>query len=823
PQDSTDLFHGFLWPPEWDRGEKVKTTRDDSMLLGYSDGSGLLDDDLFMDFNDTLFNSLIPNQPYAFPNPREIAREAGLAEFMQPGLVALQTNLDDFMDTLEPLQDLLSSRLPLASVPEEDQASIHLSEVGSHPPTTSVAPPAPISPQAMPTASPAPITTVPSPQMQMHPLYSDASGGRGASSLVSPCHPGEGVSSPYLDLDHHKYMAQEQHPPMISPLPPPALSGRVSKRFPPQGGKGLGGKVSASSVPVGGGKSLESLFSMTTPSVTQSQEAKQATPISVVHHTRGNRRSGVSSALSASPKKSSANSFPIQLSQEPQDNAVSNAVDVKPSLTAYQQLTSPVSTVASANVSVGRRSRGSGDIHRRSSQGSIDSLQLGVIVHPRTRSEDQDFVMPEMAPRNRGRNNSSPIPNALLGGTGSSGNMAPLVQLSTRYGPVVVVFLSQRYGPVVVVFLSQRYGPVVVVFLSQRYGPVVVVFFNQRYGPAVLLSVAPSEQKPAFGRFPSVPPSAQQQAYYRSTHAPTSSHYSPSKEPHRTTSVPSSPLTTMSSPTSPLDGVASPSMLSGVGSPLSQKGDTREHRRVTHINAEHKRRCHIKNGFELLHALVPKLNLNPNSKVRKLNLNPNSKVSKAGMLEKGAEYISQLKEERKTVEEEMENLKREIKELTADINECQAHLPDTGAPVSSTRNSRINDLFEKYVREQTRRDWKFWVFAQLMSPMVESFGRSVSTTSLDDLCRSTLSWSEQHCALVDLRKSVTSSLCHLGVSTSILSDPSRLAIEAVARGGSGPCDLSMSSPTSGFSSVTSSTSSSASPGSSTPTLYRSRR
>lgn len=39
------------------------------------------------------------------------AKGAGLADFIQPGLIQLQPNLDDFMDTFEPLHGLLSSRL----------------------------------------------------------------------------------------------------------------------------------------------------------------------------------------------------------------------------------------------------------------------------------------------------------------------------------------------------------------------------------------------------------------------------------------------------------------------------------------------------------------------------------------------------------------------------------------------------------------------------------------------------------------------------------------------------------------------------------------
>ncbi|KAK7087003.1 hypothetical protein SK128_007550 [Halocaridina rubra] len=62
-----------------------------------------------MDFTDVLFSSLVTApQPFAFPNPREIARGTGNSDFIQPGLIQLQPNLDDFMDIVEPLQGKLA-------------------------------------------------------------------------------------------------------------------------------------------------------------------------------------------------------------------------------------------------------------------------------------------------------------------------------------------------------------------------------------------------------------------------------------------------------------------------------------------------------------------------------------------------------------------------------------------------------------------------------------------------------------------------------------------------------------------------------------------
>lgn len=72
---------------------------------------------------DTLF-STINNVPFAFPDPREIAK-AGIADFIQPSLGPLQPNLDDFMNGI-PFQELLNTQFNarLPSVPEENSDDI---------------------------------------------------------------------------------------------------------------------------------------------------------------------------------------------------------------------------------------------------------------------------------------------------------------------------------------------------------------------------------------------------------------------------------------------------------------------------------------------------------------------------------------------------------------------------------------------------------------------------------------------------------------------------------------------------------------------------
>lgn len=206
-----------------------------------------------------------------------------------------------------------------------------------------------------------------------------------------------------------------------------------------------------------------------------------------------------------------------------------------------------------------------------------------------------------------------------------------------------------------------------------------------------------------------------------------------------------SPLQSVSPPTSP-------------GSP-----------RRTHLHAEQKRRYNIKNGFDTLQALIPHL-----------NVNPGAKISKAAMLQKGAEYIKQLKAERNQLKEEMESLRQQIECLHNSISNCHSLLPATGAPVSRARAGRLREMFARHVANRTLHNWKYWLFSVVSAALVESFSACVSCGSGSDLVRTTLLWAEQHCSLVEMRPAVLNSLRVLCTTTDILTNPERLPDEARA-------------------------------------------
>ncbi|GAB0197934.1 carbohydrate-responsive element-binding protein [Grus japonensis] len=241
----------------------------------------------------------------------------------------------------------------------------------------------------------------------------------------------------------------------------------------------------------------------------------------------------------------------------------------------------------------------------------------------------------------------------------------------------------------------------------------------------------------------------------------------------------------------PKPGQASPGPAVGLGAgislhhPVSRRGrpesSKMESRRITHISAEQKRRFNIKLGFDTLHSLVSTL-----------SAQPSIKVSKATTLQKTAEYICKLQQERAALQDEAQRLREQIEELNGSINLCQEQLPATGVPITHQRFDQMRSMFNEYVRSSTLQNWKFWIFSIIIRPLFESFNGMVSTASMESLTQTSLAWLDQHCSLPALRPSrwlfsclctlkkpaVLSSLRQLSISTSILSDPACIPEQA---------------------------------------------
>ncbi|XP_045390834.1 MLX-interacting protein isoform X1 [Lemur catta] len=200
-----------------------------------------------------------------------------------------------------------------------------------------------------------------------------------------------------------------------------------------------------------------------------------------------------------------------------------------------------------------------------------------------------------------------------------------------------------------------------------------------------------------------------------------------------------------------------------------------KNRQMKHISAEQKRRFNIKMGFDTLNSLISN-----SSKLPPVVL----QTSHAITLQKTVEYITKLQQERSQMQEEARRLREEIEELNATIISCQQLLPATGVPVTRRQFDHMRDMFDEYVKSRTLQNWKFWIFSIIIKPLFESFKGMVSTSSLEELHQTALSWLDQRCSLPILRPMVLNTLRQLSTTTSILTDPSQLpeqASEAVTR------------------------------------------
>ncbi|XP_010839724.1 PREDICTED: MLX-interacting protein, partial [Bison bison bison] len=117
-------------------------------------------------------------------------------------------------------------------------------------------------------------------------------------------------------------------------------------------------------------------------------------------------------------------------------------------------------------------------------------------------------------------------------------------------------------------------------------------------------------------------------------------------------------------------------------------------------------------------------------------------------------------------------------------NNCSGKSPADPKNVAVLKVPLGSYMFDEYVKSRTLQNWKFWIFSVIIKPLFESFKGVVSTSSLDELHRTALSWLDEHCSLPILRPTVLNTLRHLSTTTSILTDPSQLpeqAAEAVSR------------------------------------------
>lgn len=696
-------------------------------------GSLALDDDMFMDFSDTLFSSLSSNQPFPFPNPREIAKGAGLADFIQPGLIQLQPNLDDFMDTFEPLHDLLSGRLPpveeeIVAVEDSiagrtsDQLTHRRNDFQLHENSPYCA-----STSTTPVSAAAIVVTASSPQPLLNYFQMDQS----SSSYLS---------NPQLG-NSHRHLTNHQN---TRPLPQYHQQSQEQLQQQPLVNESAFSHPRTMVVP----SSQNSVFESNAPSLGSSHQLQQQPQLvqSTDGFTASGRYENAASHSGAFQRQNSGGSehgFVVPTAQF-QGKQRSRSRSGSGPNTPGNGSAAIFPHAATTSLSASQPSIGSSRANRTKPNGSSSSSSSPARLLSNSASA-QEAGLPRSS---RG-----------VGRLRSSSDLQPIMPVPTAAVSTPATVVPRTILPDNSALLAH-----------------LLTSPNQIGTPSTTLVLTADSSAT---RIPIIfplqnPDTTTTKLEKPLTLLPTTVNleYSNDSRPYKQEPSPNVPM---------VEDLINQNT-SRSRSSDGERTQYREHRRVCHINAEQKRRCNIKNGFDTLQSLLPgggaTSGSGNGSGSSASSHGKSSDVSKAAMLHRGAEFIRQLRQERQQQQEEMDQLKQNIETLNAAISGCQALLPANGAPVSRQRNNRMREMFDDWVRVRTLQNWKFWIFSILIQPLLESYSTALSAATYEDLWQNVLNWVDQYCSLIALRPVVFNSLRNLSKTTDIIANPSRLPAEA---------------------------------------------
>ncbi|TKR67760.1 hypothetical protein L596_023858 [Steinernema carpocapsae] len=247
--------------------------------------------------------------------------------------------------------------------------------------------------------------------------------------------------------------------------------------------------------------------------------------------------------------------------------------------------------------------------------------------------------------------------------------------------------------------------------------------------------------------------------------------WSDSQTPSQTTTI-SPPLSVPPASQSASQGTKRRT-LSTDANPASHPADSTvqpgDRKRMVHLKAEQNRRSALKDGFEQLMKIVPDLYSN------------GTKPTNAVVLAKAADRIRTLQDATSQFDGGEKELDDQIAKLQARISVLQANLPKKSRANSNKspadQKTQIQNFFEKYTKERTKEDFRFWIMSQILENFIESFATSM--TAVDTSSRTAISeqchrWINEHLSNSELQPFCSQVLVTLITNTNLMETPETL-------------------------------------------------
>uniref|UniRef100_A0A915MKM5 BHLH domain-containing protein n=1 Tax=Meloidogyne javanica TaxID=6303 RepID=A0A915MKM5_MELJA len=165
-----------------------------------------------------------------------------------------------------------------------------------------------------------------------------------------------------------------------------------------------------------------------------------------------------------------------------------------------------------------------------------------------------------------------------------------------------------------------------------------------------------------------------------------------------------------------------------------------ERKRILHLNAEKNRRSALKEGFDCLVKAIPL--------VEQAGL----KSTNAVVLNRAAQHIKNLKLEQEKQLNQMKVFKEKIACMNERIAMIQANLPSSNLNGSKNNDNsptiriQVEQFFERYKRDKSHEDYRFWLMSEVIKPIVYSFAEQIypDGTNRERLLLSTKKWLDVH-------------------------------------------------------------------------------
>lgn len=101
----------------------------------------------------------------------------------------------------------------------------------------------------------------------------------------------------------------------------------------------------------------------------------------------------------------------------------------------------------------------------------------------------------------------------------------------------------------------------------------------------------------------------------------------------------------------------------------------------------------------------------------------------------------------------------------------QRGLPAVGIKLQEKSSTDLDVMFNKYVKQKTQENWKFWMFRFLLKPLFEAYKKAMDGVTSEMFVNTVGKWVEENMSLINLRPAVLSALRKVSTKTRIMDKP----------------------------------------------------